>query len=614
MNRRRKVGSTFLLSSLAALSIVGMGLAASTVLAEGETSFGIHFNDQTTPETGKVEVSEETRSTPLNVDITDDGTTIAFANDIVFEYTPAEGTDLTNKTLSLDWTASFDPATFTDYFDVANTSGSIAPEATTLAADTSYTFILKKKALGITLKAGKSAKDAMAALGDSATVNLAYKVNATDEEVVPPVVEVTGITLDKTELAMTVGDADVTLKATVAPENATDKTVSWTSDHPEFATVTDGVVHAVAPGTATITAKAGEKTATCTVTVSAAEPVDPFADAIDVSVSEFLDATDREGKLYKLTGVIGEVTNTTYGNSTLYDKTTGESLTLFGLSGTDSALSESGDTWSFANPKDYSTTVAGKFEAGDEIVMYGVYEEFNGTPEIMGVFDSVANAKADISYDVTVAEGIENGTVAVSATSGIYGTEITITATPAADYRIDTVKVNDKVVNPQDGVYKFNVLPGDNVVSASFVEASAPVTKFEITADKLGLGDYAAGNADLDTGAGVVSLSWEELGDYGNGIQWRSKNGGSSLWNTSELPYEIGSIQIVSSKSHTSVLNVAFSTSTLTSDQTEGTKVEYSADTVTVECDVAGAKFFRIDYASGGSAYIESIVINFVAE
>ena len=614
MNRRRKVGSTFLLSSLAALSIVGMGLAASTVLAEGETSFGIHFNDQTTPETGKVEVSEETKNTLLNVDITDDGTTIAFANDIIFEYTPADGTDLTNKTLSLDWTASFDPATFTDYFDVANTSGSIAPEATTLAADTSYTFTLKKDALGITLKDGKSAKDAMEALGDSATINLAYKVNATDEEVVPPVVEVTGITLDKTELAMTVGDADVTLTATVAPENATDKTVTWSSDHPEFATVTDGVVHAVAPGTATITAKAGEQTATCVVTVSAAEPVDPFADAIDVSVSEFLDATDREGKLYKLTGVIGEVTNTTYGNSTLYDKTTGESLTLYGLSGTDSALSESGDTWSFTNPKDYSTTVAGKFEAGDEIVMYGVYKEFNGTPEIMGVFDSVANAKADISYDVTVAEGIENGTVAVSATSGIYGTEITITATPAADYRIDTVKVNDKVVNPQDGVYKFNVLPGDNVVSASFVEASAPVTKFEITADKLGLGDYAAGNADLDTGAGVVSLSWEELGDYGNGIQWRSKNGGSSLWNTSELPYEIESIQIVSSKSHTSVLNVAFSTSTLTSDQTEGTKVEYSADTVTVECDVAGAKFFRIDYASGGSAYIESIVINFVAE
>ena len=50
MNRRRKVGSTFLLSSLAALSIVGMGLAASTVLAEGETSFGIHFNDHSTPE------------------------------------------------------------------------------------------------------------------------------------------------------------------------------------------------------------------------------------------------------------------------------------------------------------------------------------------------------------------------------------------------------------------------------------------------------------------------------------------------------------------------------------------------------------------------------------
>ena len=58
------------------------------------------------------------------------------------------------------------------------------------------------------------------------------------------------------------------LIATVLPEDATDKTVTWESDNEEVATVEDGVVTAVSIGKATITAKAGDKTATCEVTVT----------------------------------------------------------------------------------------------------------------------------------------------------------------------------------------------------------------------------------------------------------------------------------------------------------------------------------------------------------
>ncbi|MCQ2154003.1 MAG: Ig-like domain-containing protein [Bacteroidales bacterium] len=85
-----------------------------------------------------------------------------------------------------------------------------------------------------------------------------------------PKVSVTGVTLDQTTLTITVGDADVQLTATVAPDNATDKTVSWSSDKTEFATVDNqGNVHAVAPGTANITVTTTDegKTATCVVTV-----------------------------------------------------------------------------------------------------------------------------------------------------------------------------------------------------------------------------------------------------------------------------------------------------------------------------------------------------------
>ena len=57
------------------------------------------------------------------------------------------------------------------------------------------------------------------------------------------------------------------LTATVSPDNATDKTVTWTSADEKVATVENGVVTAVGNGTTTITAQAGEKTAICTVTV-----------------------------------------------------------------------------------------------------------------------------------------------------------------------------------------------------------------------------------------------------------------------------------------------------------------------------------------------------------
>ena len=83
-------------------------------------------------------------------------------------------------------------------------------------------------------------------------------------------VPVTGITLDPTSVSIEEGQT-ATLTATVSPADATDKTVTWTSSDTKVATVRDGTVTAIAVGTATITAKAGDKTATCQVTVKAVE-------------------------------------------------------------------------------------------------------------------------------------------------------------------------------------------------------------------------------------------------------------------------------------------------------------------------------------------------------
>ena len=83
----------------------------------------------------------------------------------------------------------------------------------------------------------------------------------------PQVVAVSSVSLDKTSVSLNVGES-VTLAATVKPDNATNKTVSWSSSNASVASVdASGKVSAVAEGTATITAKAGDKTATCSVTV-----------------------------------------------------------------------------------------------------------------------------------------------------------------------------------------------------------------------------------------------------------------------------------------------------------------------------------------------------------
>lgn len=82
-----------------------------------------------------------------------------------------------------------------------------------------------------------------------------------------PVVAVTSVTVSSKTLNLEVGQTR-TLTATVTPDNATDKTVTWTSSNDKVATVVDGIVAAVGEGTATITATAANgKKDTCKVTV-----------------------------------------------------------------------------------------------------------------------------------------------------------------------------------------------------------------------------------------------------------------------------------------------------------------------------------------------------------
>ena len=99
------------------------------------------------------------------------------------------------------------------------------------------------------------------------TATVAGQTASCTVTVIPRTISVESIKLNKTELSLVKG-ATETLTATVLPTTATDKAVTWESSDTAVATVENGVVTAVAAGNATITAKAGEKTATCAVTVT----------------------------------------------------------------------------------------------------------------------------------------------------------------------------------------------------------------------------------------------------------------------------------------------------------------------------------------------------------
>ncbi len=83
----------------------------------------------------------------------------------------------------------------------------------------------------------------------------------------PLIIEVSDISLDPTTLTLSEGET-ASLTATILPEDASDKTITWMSADLEIATVEDGLVTGIKEGTTIITATSSNGlTATCMVTV-----------------------------------------------------------------------------------------------------------------------------------------------------------------------------------------------------------------------------------------------------------------------------------------------------------------------------------------------------------
>ena len=176
-------------------------------------------------------------------------------------------------------------------------------------------------------------------------------------------VAVTGVELNKTETTLSVGDTE-TLAATVKPENATDKSVTWSSSNTAVATVSDGgLVTAVAAGTANITVTAtngtndtaDDKISTCVVTVNKIAGTISYAQA-NVSKSNgdaaFTNALTNTGD-----GAVSYASDNT--DVAIVDATTGEvTIVSYGEANITATVTDS-NTYTYATKTaSYKLTVA----------------------------------------------------------------------------------------------------------------------------------------------------------------------------------------------------------------------------------------------------------------
>lgn len=359
------------------------------------------------------------------------------------------------------------------------------------------------------------------------------------------------------------------------------------------------------------------------------EPEEPTDTTIDLStatertIADLADKKDIDtAHLYKVTGILEGLDHTDkYGNAYVTDPATGKSIALYGMT-TENVYKMVDGAVDYENPETAVETLA-DVNNGEEVTVVVSPVAWSMSSSVKYYSVLTDHKASTATYSITVDE-VEHGTVSVTPnTASAYGTEATVTVTPDEGYVVDKVALttamgSSTLTAETDGTYKFNVTVV-NKVAVTLRNASAAVTSIEITAADLGLGlgNYAAGTAS----ASGVNFSYTELGDYGDGIQWRNKKGkNSALWNTTAMPSAIESIVLHfntnKANNADARLSVGFGTTEIAEDLSiDNVAFDASSPVVTISnTDAIGATYFRINHGTeSGTFYIDSIVINLAA-
>lgn len=190
------------------------------------------------------------------------------------------------------------------------------------------------------------------------------------------------------------------------------------------------------------------------------------------NIAEVVAKSEKDDtKLYYATGVVKDIYDETHGNIHLLDKTTGQSMIVYGTYLTNE-YSFDGSKFSF---KQSDSTPITKEYIGKEITVAGTLGFHGGAGQIANGF--VLDAKADkYNDDLTVSYDNNKGTVVLSKENPQLGDEVTITATPKEGYRLSkvTLKTIDDVESDITSTLKFTAGLKDTI-TVEFVSDSTPV-------------------------------------------------------------------------------------------------------------------------------------------
>ena len=411
--------------------------------------------------------------------------------------------------------------------------------------------------------------------------NRTYKIVATDkagnrtEKTITVydgtyVIPVTGVSLDESSITLDVG-GNQTLTATVTPEDATNKKVRWSSDNEDVATVSeDGVVTAVAGGTAVITATThdGLFTATCTVTVNAPATApniitDTLPDGkVGEAYSQTLTANGTAPITWSIDGGLPAGLSLNADTGEISGTPTAEGTATFTVKATNSAGSNTKElsiTITKAAPAEHTITVttegggtasasSAKAVVGTEIRLtakpdegyrFKEWEVMSGNVtikddkflmpdsnvEVKAIFEEDAPpAPTEHTVTVTTAGG---GTASASSTSATAGIEITLTAMPNIGYHFKEWQVE----SPAGLVITNNkfTMPDSNVeVKAIFEEDAPPApTEHTVTVTSSGNGTASASPAKAVAGAEITLSATPDKGYHLK--EWQVISGGVSI-------------------------------------------------------------------------------------
>lgn len=458
----------------------------------------------------------------------------------------------------------------------------------------------------------------------SGTEYAAYFTEITIYGTVTTLPEPTGISLAATKTSININEA-TELTATTTPASC-EGTISYSiKSGAEHITLKDNKVTGVSAGTAVVNATItwGENQSLVSNDVSIeVSSTDIYGAAKKVTVSEMLDITptadldaNSDTVLYEVTGIAADFQNNDYGNMTMYDKTTHEQITVYGVTAPKQGFTYEDGTYYFDNDKSWPT-IKDSISEGDEITVYALCGEFSGAHELLAEFKEVVTPAEELAvYSI---EGTLPEYVTASKSTGLtFGEEVTLTADTTKlpeGQEIDKITHNGAVISPEaDGVsYKFNAHISNVIEVTLKAEGSYNKTISITPASLLGYsGSQVAYNTTVEsTNLGDITVSYIQIACYGDGLQTRVEDPVSSLWSTTATAAEIDNIQFVANEKWTNtnpIFNVSFGTSVM--ESSAESYVQVTRDSLTATNTVSGATYFNITRAGRNAAYLDEIIV-----